>query len=121
MSPATPAGKVSFGIMAWKSSRSHCDNADTPNLRLSAGLPGKLPQGQPDTCQGPDSWGVLRSGRKIGDERKSGADAGEECEGNVSLHAGYKAELFKEAAETHGYKLNPTPKGAHTRRGSNRL
>lgn len=89
--------------------------SSSQDLILCLGLPGRLPFNKPDTCQGPDYYGIQRHGRKTGDERKTGAAAGEACSGFASQHDDFKLEDFAEFAKQHGYRLNHQQSGTAAR------
>ncbi|CAO1615934.1 unnamed protein product [Parajaminaea phylloscopi] len=79
---------------------------DEPCWGCEAGLPGLKPHNEKDTCEGPDSWGIERHGRKEGDQRVKGAVAGEACSGFSSSHEEFKIEQFADFAAANGYRVN---------------
>lgn len=69
-------------------------------------MPGTLPHGGSDDCNGVDSWGISRNGRKRGDERKVGEEAGRACEGVSVSHEGFDIERFNTAAVQNGFAIS---------------
>lgn len=69
-------------------------------------MPGTLPHGGFDDCNGVDSWGISRNGRKHGDERQVGEEAGRACEGVSVSHEGFDIERFNTAAVQHGFAIS---------------
>lgn len=74
-----------------------------PCWACQAGFPGKLLDGRSDTCTGQSFEGFLRCGRKRGDQRIVGSEAGEVC--NVNVNSCEKeATIAKEILARHSKK-----------------
>lgn len=68
-----------------------------PCWACEAGLKGISPTGKPDDCHGPDSFGIMRNGRKTGKSVRKGHAAAVHCASVVDPGHKFDEKLFVEA------------------------